>query len=601
VNLRRSPLALALAALVCSCSQKKSPAIERLAILRFDNLTGEAAFDWTGRAIAQQLVAQLTASGKFEPFAADGAGSAGQRDLMHATGIRRLLYGHLDRTGDRLRLRAELEDTSAGRFVAAAEAAGPARDGIIPLADVVARQLGATRPPPTRYSAALAAYIDGLEARGAEQSAQAFERAVVADPGFGAPYLALVQLALARQDRAAAEKTLERARAQNLSEIDRARLEVESSRLAADPEARRRALTALARLTPSDPLLLRSLGELDLAAKRYTSAAACYERARSVEPDNVSLLNTLGYVHAYAGNLAAAVETLREYERLRPGDANPLDSLGEVHLYLGRFQEAENLFRQAYQKDPSFFAGTALVKAAQARLFTGDLAGADRIFTEYLEARRQAGDPGVDYHLAEWEFLTGRHAQAIARMEKFAAAAAREPASHAQSQLAIWKLLMGDRARAAVHARLARIAAATPASAAMAGLCAFLAQREASAAEWAARAGTQRIALIYALLLGGHFTSAEPLLKQWYEQSPTQPSDPLPVLWAWTLIETKQAGRAAALLDRTPVFHLFTPSPFTALWFPRILRLRAVVAELKGARDDAERNERLYRQLSGRR
>ena len=314
----------------------------------------------------------------------------------------------------------------------------------------------------------------------------------------------------------------------------------------------------------------------------------------------MSLLNTLGYVHGYAGNLAAAVSALREYERLRPDEANPLDSLCEVHLYLGRFQEAETLFRQTYEKDPNFYAGTALIKAAQARLLTGDLAGADRIFTEYVEARRQAGDSGVDYHLAEWEFLTGRRAQAIARMEKFAAEVAREPASRAQAQLAIWRLLMGDRVRAAVHARLARTAAATPASANLAALCAFLVQPEASAAEWAARAGTQRIALIYALLLGGHFAAAEPLLKLWDEQSPAEPSNPLPVLWAWALIETRQAGRAATLLDRTPVFHLFTPSPFTAVWFPRILRLRAVVAEHKGARDEAERNERLYRQLSGR-
>src|SRR5206468_11201131 len=104
-------------------------------------------------------------------------------------------------SGGHLRLRADLEEVAASKFSRSAESAGPAAAGLLPLADSVAHQLdSAARPFGTKSEAALAAYIAGLDAPDAET----FSRSIAADPNFGAPYLALIELSLARKDPAAA-------------------------------------------------------------------------------------------------------------------------------------------------------------------------------------------------------------------------------------------------------------------------------------------------------------------------------------------------------------------------------------------------------------
>src|SRR5207248_236375 len=128
---------------------------------------------------------------------------------------------------------------------------------------------------------------------------------------------------------------LARGRGDAIGPIDRARLNVAAAQLSGDSGALSQALAALARLTPADANLLRSLAGAELQARRYGSAIDYYRKALAAQPQDSALLNLLGYTQAYAGDLDGAVKTLREYQRTRPMDANPIDSLGDVHFYLG--------------------------------------------------------------------------------------------------------------------------------------------------------------------------------------------------------------------------------------------------------------------------
>src|SRR5262249_846829 len=182
-----------------------------------------------------------------------------------------------------------------------------------------------------------------------------------------------------------------------------------------------------------------SLGDNELAARRYSAAIRYFRQVLAAQPADAALLNKLGYTQAYAGDLDGAVKTLRDYERVRPKEANPLDSLGDVHFYWSRFSEAEKLYRQAYDKDAAFQNAASLFKAATSRLFTGDLAGAETIFAEYESARRAAADPIVDFHRAQWDYLRGKREEAMRRLESFAAGAKTpEAAALADCALTIW-------------------------------------------------------------------------------------------------------------------------------------------------------------------
>src|SRR5262249_42011111 len=135
---------------------------------------------------------------------------------------------------------------------------------------------------------------------------------------------------------------------------------------------------------------------------------------------------------------------------LRPKEANPLDSLGDIHFYWNRFPEAEKFYRQAYEKDATFENGASLLKAATARLFTGDQSGAKKIFQEYESSRRAARDPIVDFFLSLSDYLLRKPAEAMRRLENFAATTkAPEIAALADCTVTVWLLESGDRAGAA--------------------------------------------------------------------------------------------------------------------------------------------------------
>ena len=122
----------------------------------------------------------------------------------------------------------------------------------------------------------------------------------------------------------------------------------------------------------------------------------------------------MGYAAAYSGDLPTAIRVLRGYEQLRPNEPNPLDSLGDVHFALGHFGEAEQFYLAAHAKAPAFLNGGEVLKAAQARLMTGDVPGATALFNRYLAARQAAHDPNAPYQAAAWSWQTGARRAAIA-------------------------------------------------------------------------------------------------------------------------------------------------------------------------------------------
>ena len=63
-------------------------------------------------------------------------------------------------------------------------------------------------------------------------------------------------------------------------------------------------------------------------------------------------------------------------------------------------------------------------------------------------------------------------------------------------------------------------------------------------------------------------------------------------------METGHFDEAEKYLQSTPTPVAPQPDPFESLIYPRIFHLRAVVAEKKGARAEAEQNASLYQKLS---
>jgi tetratricopeptide (TPR) repeat protein len=539
-------------------------------------------------------------------------GISSEHSLAFASGATRLGYGEYSVRGGRLSARLTIEDARTGKMIQVASAAA---GDVFAVASELARQVsGRVALYGTSSVPALKAYMAAEESATAADTAQNLDRAIAADPDFGPPYRLLAQLKAQQQDRAAAGALLGQALAHAgaMPPAERARLELEAADLHGDSTARKSALATLVALEPNDSALWRSLAESCMHRRLYPQAVQAYRKSLEIEPEDVSALNQLGYAAVHAGSLDTALDALRRYQALRPADANPLDSQGDVNLLAGRLRQAESLYLQAAKKDPNFESGGDLWKAAMARLMSGDVAGADTIAQQYIQAREAAKDPVAEYRKAEWSWIGGRRKSAWQRLETFARTAEtgplREFASRAYSQLAVWSLVMGDRSAAAQLAKKGALLAG-PSSAGAAMVARFLAEPPASSSEWSVRVerlfpnasqdSIKDFALAYALLLGRQFQPASLLLNQLYDGANPSVDPSLPVMLAWTCLETGRADDAAPLLRFNPIPSTNGVSLFAPFYFPRIYYLRGLLAEKQGKPDEARANYRLFRQLSG--
>ncbi len=590
---------VAIATVLTGCRPGAGREVKALAILPFENLSPDPALEWMGRAFAEDLRFQLSGS------SIDPSVAAALRDVT-GSGAGHLLEGYYSVGNGRLRVTAVLEDASTSREIRTLSAEGPVANGMIPLAASIARELDAkARPPATANPEAMREFATALTAPDPVASNDGFQRAVREDPGFSAAYLAWVQALLARGDRAKAAGVLADARFQaaRFPVLERERLNFLSAALANDVPGERKALVALAAAAPGDAGVFRTLGELDTASRAYAGAASWYEKAVNAQPDDIVTWNNLGYARMWSGDLDGAVQAFTRYRNLRPNDANPLDSLADAYYYFGRFDKASELYSEAHRKSPSFLGGGELYKAAWARAMLGDLEAADALFGGFIKAREAAKDMAAPYRQAQWEFLTGRKERAFARLELFLRTAPLPAASLSWSQLVLWSLDTGDRARAASYA------SKIPGSSPLVSMARFLVEPPAPPAEWEARARrtfpndaqamVRRQALAAALLYAEEFAAAVPVLRGLYREMPASSPDRVDVPFAWALIETGNISEAVAPLKYNVPPDPLAEHPLMSLSFPRVFHLRATLAEKQGRSADAKREYALFHQYSG--
>jgi tetratricopeptide (TPR) repeat protein len=617
-----------------SCARRPASAgPARVAILRFENLSSDPSIDWMGRAFSEVISRELASvpgtyaipfeklhrlEPGFESRPLTAPGISTERSLALAAGANRIGYGEYWNQGGRLEARLLLEDPETGKMMQVLSASSSSRNPI-DVASRLTRQIASqlssqVAPYPTEKPGAVEAYVAALDSPEITTKTEQLEQAIEGDSGFAPPYLLLAQFRAQRQDRAGAVAVLDRAlsHAGGMPAADRARIEFERATLRGDTEAAKKSLTAWTQSSPNDPLAWSAAATAAMGHHQYVEAAPAYQKALAIDADDVNGLNQLGYAAAYAGDWNTATQALIRYQNLRPADVNPLDSLGDINLAAGRLREAENFYLQATKKNPTFLNGAGFFKAAMARLMTGDRAGADKIEEQYIAELTSAKDPLVEVHKAVWAWSTGRRKQAYQELAAFAASTESGPlhelASQAYSQLAIWAVTSGDRSDAAKLAGKA-VMLAGPGTAGLAAAVRFLGQPSASAADWAARAeqsfpqpalkGLKETALTYALLADQQYQAAADLLKEQYDRGSATVDDGLPVLLAWTYLETGKPKEAAALLRFNPIPPTSGVRPFSVFYFPRLFYLRGRVAQLAGSGEAARTQFGLFRQLSG--
>lgn len=576
------------------CSPSRPQTVQRLAVLPFENLSGDPSLEWVGPALREGIVLQLNTLPHLRAGMFQNA-----RDAASAR-AKIVVTGYFVRTGSRLRLEAEQRRTDTGKVLAQRRLESPAgSEGVLPLCAELARWLDPGAPPlETSSPGALRALAEGRTSPTLTAALEAFERGAQADPGFGPLYIAWAQALLQYNQSAAALGVLRRAQelGERIPARRRAEIAMLRARVEGDRAALRKAAAELAATTPSDTGLQVELSRLEAAEGNYDAGAQRLRRAVQVDPEEPSAWNDLAYAEARLGRRTEAQAALVAYQRLAPREANPLDSLGDICYHFGEFEAAAKAYQEAFDRDPSFLGGATLYKAARAKLMLGDLPGAREILRRYLELRRRGGDPLADFVHADWLYLAGEREEGRRTMEALAGSGAGEVSELARSRLALWNLTSGRKDEAVGLARGVLQRSQAPA----ARSAALLVMVVAGAPGWEGvpEGPFRSLGLACRALLDRRYDQAAQILKPLHRATDPLSQDQLGALLAWALIEAGQTAEAAPLVavHGTPPAGLEPPLSFWT--FPRVLELKAKAFAAQGRRREAEQLEAAYRRIT---
>jgi choline-sulfatase len=174
-------------------------------------------------------------------------------------------------------------------------------------------------------------------------------------------------------------------------------------------------LEELLRIQPGNPRALAAIGDIKIGDAQ--SAAAYLEEAVRLDPKNHEALVNLGRVYIQMGLGAKAEGMLRRALEVRPGDTSATNNLAVSLIVQGRLAKAEEMLRALLAEHPDFAEARNNLSLTLAR--RGDLAAAEVEARRAIESNRDLLDPRLT--LASICNGTGRHAEAVAVLEPFAA------------------------------------------------------------------------------------------------------------------------------------------------------------------------------------
>jgi tetratricopeptide (TPR) repeat protein len=568
------------------CSRRQDVPPARYAVLRLENLTPDQSLNWMGRAVSEVLSREIGAISSSAIYAANenfgrrpvsSPGVSTELSDALLAGANHVITGYFEMDRGILTFHLVEEEAQTGKNVRELSARGSLLEACASLA----RQIVATpKPYPTHNEAALRDFVQGVESDGTDMNP--YQAAVAADPNFPDPYLAWAELALAHKEADTVAHVLALAQERKIDPAVIAKIQFAEANAFNDSAARTAALKRMVEADPTNAVAIQALGEAEMTLHHFAEAAAAFGKgASSARPD---LTNLKAYALMFAGDEKGALESVREYQKVRPQDPNAIDSEGDVRFYFGEFAEAEKYYLASAAKDPQFNQGLELWKAAQARLMTGDLAGANEIFNRYRADREKAKDITVPVRVASWQFLTGDRTGGLAAMHRTADAASNPTIkSIAMAQAGIWELQMGHKAEAAKDAegsiKVDQTAALIPAAIVRFGSI----ETAAGTAElrgradrmFSGKAGTQvrSQAVAYALYFEKRYSEAASTWKEIYEQSNVNDATPT-FLYAGALQQSGQAQEAAPLLKHMPPPSINLTPGFESLYFPQFFDWR---------------------------
>jgi TolB-like protein len=361
-----------------------------VAVLYFENNTGDASLDWMRTGLTDMLVTDLSQSADIEVLGTDrlyqileDLNRAGDRvisadvvqEIARRARVDRVLVGGYVKAGDTIRISARLQDARTGRIVTSERVEGPGEASLFAMVDELTRRLktqmaelrraaggrGLLAPPgvapeegldrgvreiTTSSIEAFRYYAEGvhLHERFMENEAvPLLEKAVEVDASFA---MAFAKLAVIHGNLGHADKRDDYAK-RALAHVDRLntreRHYIEGYYYSLLPDTFMRAIEVYERglaLHPEHQASRHNLAVLYQRMERFDKVVEHYEELRRRGVSNPTTYSNLALAYVALGDVARGRSILEEYVARHPENAAGQAKLAEVLIAEGRLPEA---------------------------------------------------------------------------------------------------------------------------------------------------------------------------------------------------------------------------------------------------------------------
>jgi len=366
---------------------------QSIAIISFENQTGDVQFDHLSKIIPNLLITSLEQSGYFDVMSwermRDILRQLGRKDvefvdrdlgfeLCRQEGINTIVLGSYGKAGDMFATDVKVLDVETKNLLKSASANGEGEGSIIrtqidELSKEISQGTGLSERLVDKNSVNIAdsttnsieAYDYFLKGRRADEkfyyieALEYFEKAVEIDPNFVGAYLWINFQHRSLGDNESADKALKRAwiLSENTNKKERLYIEIAYAFwIEGDSE---QGIELLEKMTKEFPKEKGAHFWLSInygARNLFDQSIEEMEKVLALDPEYANALNMMAYTYMDLEEYDKALEYFNRYEAVLPDDPNPKDSIAELFLHMGRLDEALSKYEKVLEIKPDFYS-----------------------------------------------------------------------------------------------------------------------------------------------------------------------------------------------------------------------------------------------------
>ena len=436
-----------------SMAARTGPPEKTIAVLPFVNMSPDPENEFFSDGISEELINALTrveglqVTARTSSFAFKGE-SRDVREIGRKLGVSAVLEGSVRKAGNRVRITAQLVDTSDGYHIFS-KVYDRVLEDIFETQDEISleivNELRATLPEngekpslvrqATEHSEAYDAYLKGMYCwnqwtpDAARQGVEHFQRAVDLDPHFAKAWGAMARShtylgAIGRATQCGDAYGCASTAAERAIELDP---EIEDSHLALglvrlfrdwDRPAAEASLLRAMEINPDSVDVLHGYSLYLEADGRPEEAVAVLERATTLDPLNLPVRDYLGKAHTSCGQYDEALAQFDQVLELDPEFRSALEGKGWTYLLMGRLDDAIDTFERVRDLTPHPKGG--VTPLAYALGVAGREAEAEELVALIEEREQEEPDVALDMDFAVIFSGLGRTEAALDRLHRAA-------------------------------------------------------------------------------------------------------------------------------------------------------------------------------------